>query len=182
MAVTIKREVFDKLAPKSARTMLFEPGSTVNIIELDESTEMDWGDDTVPALKVEVNGQEKEIPAPAIMGAIVSRPGILHNENDGAMECVNFVGNTLHNYLQQTTEEGKDIELPGEIKVIKRVNKGIPKTQVDQKKTVYEESFLVEEGQTFDQSFEKYDFIPTVFKSATGTVRTNGAYMIDALD
>lgn len=181
--LTLDRSLFDSLAPKSSRAMLFTPGDEIKLISIDPDKQLEWGNQSVPAMNIEVNGKPMEVPVSVILGAVVNKPGIIHNSDMGALECVDFLQNSLHDYLKATADDkDTEITLPESIKVVKRINKGIKKASIDQKKEVYEQSFLVEEGKTFDEQFADLEYIPTIFKSATGTLRTNGAYVIAELD
>ncbi|MCB2194420.1 MAG: hypothetical protein KQH79_01095 [Bacteroidetes bacterium] len=181
--ITIEREIFNTLSPKTYNHALFSSDDDVRIISVSKDKLLPWGKAQVPAMEIEVNGREMEVPVNVILGSVISKPNVLHNEGQGDLECVDFVGNTLFDYLKSENFDQEDvIKLPGQIKIIKRVNKGIPKDQVNKKKVLYEESFLVKPGNSFDSQFDDLEFIPTIFKSALGRCRTNGTYLIAPID
>lgn len=181
--VTIDYDLFLKMEPKSSSAVVFQPGSVVTIVEFRPDAEIKWGkDDTVPGFLVEVNGEEKEVPAPAILNSIMGKPNVVKNEGHETLECVDFVGNSLHAYLKSQTKKGEEIQFPGSITIAKRINKGIPKTQINGKKEVYEKSYLIEDGGSFDEAFKDVEYIPTMFNSAVGTIRPNPTYLLAPID
>lgn len=184
MSLTIERTDFEQLAPASSRAIYFQDGAELRLIDFvpAEESEIQWNRKPVAAIKLEVNGEEKDIPAPALMGAVVKNKDIIKNEGDSEMECLDFVGQTLHDHLKKTTPKGEDIKLPGKLNVIRRVNKGVEKGMIKEKKAVYEKSHLVEEGKKFDDAFKQYDFIPTIFDNEMGSPRTNKAFLLDTID
>lgn len=181
--ITIDRELFEILSPKTFNNSLFNSGDDIRIISVNPDKLLSWGKAEVPALEIEVNGRSMEVPINIILGTVISKPDIIHNEDLGELECVDFVNNTLYDYIKSNGHELEDvIHFPDQITILKRINKGIPKGQIHKKKALYEESFLVEDGKTFDIQFENVEFVPTVFKSALGHYRTNRTYLIAPIE
>lgn len=177
--IVIDRNLFITLSPKTFNNNMFKSGDQIKIIAVNSEKLMPWGNASVPSLEIEANGNPMEIPINIILGTVINNPEVIYNKGKGDLECVDFVGNTLCDYLKSNAKELEDtITFPDQITIIKRINKGIPKDQVHQKKDIYDESFLVQEGNTFDSQFRNLEFIPTIFKSATGVFRTNGTYLV----
>ena len=178
----IDSNLFKTLAPKSNRSTFFQPGSEINILQVNEENLVEYAGEQVPTLHIEANGLKRDVPAPAILGAVVTRDGIIHNKDKGDLECVDFIGNTLYDYLADKFGEGNDIELPDSLKVIKRINKGVEKSFTEGKKEIYNESNLVEDGKTYDEVFKDLQFLPTIYKSRMGVFNTGKAYLLEAID
>ena len=182
-SITIDRKLFETLTPKTYNSSMFNSGDNIRIISVNSDKLLSWGKAEVPALEIEVNGRTMEVPINIILGTVISKPDIIHNEDSGELECIDFVGNTLYDYIKSNGHELEDIiHFPDQITILKRINKGIPKGQIHKKKALYEESFLVDEGNSFDMQFENKEFVPTIFKSALGNIRTNGTYLIDPIE
>lgn len=182
--LTISAELFDKLTPSASRSVLFQKGNEVKIISLDEEKEFDWGNNNVkvPGLNVEIDGTPSVIPLPVILNAIVNNPEkpLIHNEGKGMLECVDHVGNTLHDSLRSKAQEGKDIELPQKLTVMRRVNKGVPTAQIEQKQSLYPKSNFFD-ADNFAEISKDCEFMPSLFENATGAIRTHAGYVVAAL-
>lgn len=180
---SIDRELFNSLAPKSFNSTLFHSGAVIRVVGVNPDKQLEWGNTIVPALEIEVDGNPMEVPISILLGAVVCKPDIVHNEGNDTLECIDFIGNTLYDYLNLAASEIEEsINLPDTLTVIKRINKGIPKNQVSIKKELYNESYLVEDGKKFDEHFKDLEFIPAIFKSITGKIRTNGTYLLGPID
>lgn len=193
--VTIDRETFKKLEPKSRRFSAEFPLDKPIIMvafHKDEDDLVEWGNDWVPTIELD---DGTKVPAPKILhNMVVSKPDIIKNEGvtitvDGkerSLECAAFVGNTLYDYLEQQAKENdqEEIELPGEITPKQKISKGIELASItsDGKKEIYEQSYYVPEGKSFDTALGKYEYIPAIFKSATGTLRNNYCQLLAPID
>ena len=180
MAVKIDHELFKSLAPRHRNYIpQFEPGSTIQIIDVDYDDLKKWGDKEVPQIILDNN---KKVPAPYLLNMVIMKDGIVKNEGTEC-ECVDFLGNTLYDYLEEKYGDEEKI-LPESITIVKPINKGVLKENITShiKKRMYKESYYGGEGTEFEKAFKGMEFVPSILKGATNNLRNNKTTLIEAID
>lgn len=176
MSVTITRQMFEAAASHRSNAIALELNKRVEITGIDTVKTMKWNGAQVPAVLLS-NG--KRMPLSQLLAMVVGTVGVVQNIGT-ALECTNFIGNTLQDTLEAKFV-GDVTMLPESITPIAKMPKGIEKGSVGDKKPLYLKAGLLKAGDDFDTTFAPFTILPAVYANKDGSARTNACYVIEAL-